>query len=98
MPESKSINRKEIGDRIKSLRQDRKISQEQMALDLHISRSTVSKIETDGRITSLEVLIQLSEYYHVSTDYILKGISDNTSISEELQAIIALLSSLVKRL
>ena len=98
MPESKSINRKEIGDRIKSLRQDRKISQEQMALDLHISRSTVSKIETDGRITSLEVLIQLSEYYHVSTDYILKGISDNTSVSEELQAIIALLSSLVKRL
>ena len=98
MPESKSINRKDIGDRIKSLRQDRKISQEQMALDLHISRSTVSKIETDGRITSLEVLIQLSEYYHVSTDYILKGISDNTSVSEELQAIIALLNSLVKRL
>ena len=98
MPDSKSINRKEIGDRIKSLRQDRKINQEQMALDLHISRSTVSKIETDGRITSLEVLIQLSEYYHVSTDYILKGISDNTSVSEELQAIIALLNSLVKRL
>lgn len=98
MPESKSISRKDIGDRIKSLRQDRKISQEQMALDLHISRSTVSKIESDGRITSLELLIQLSEYYHVSTDYILKGISDNTSVSEELQAIIALLNSLVKRL
>ena len=98
MPESKSINRKEIGDRIKSLRQDRKISQEQMALALHISRSTVSKIETDGRITSLEVLIQIADYYHVSTDYILKGISDNTSVSEELQAIIALLNSLVKRL
>ena len=98
MPDSKSISRKDIGDRIKSLRQDRKISQEQMALDLHISRSTVSKIESDGRITSLELLIQLSEYYHVSTDYILKGISDNTSVSEELQAIIALLNSLVKRL
>ncbi len=98
MPENKSINRKDIGDRIKALRQDRKISQEQMAFDLHISRSTVSKIETDGRITSLEALVQLSEYYHVSTDYILKGISDNTSVSEELQAIIALLTSLAKRL
>lgn len=98
MPESKSINRKEIGDRIKSLRQDRRISQEQMALDLHISRSTVSKIETDGRITSLEILIQLSEYYHVSTDYILKGISDNTSVSKDLQAIVASLNALVKRL
>lgn len=98
MPESKSINRKEIGDRIKSLRQDRKISQKQMALDLHISRSTVSKIEADGRITSLEALVQLSDYYHVSTDYILKGISENTSVAKELQAIIALLSSLAKRL
>ena len=98
MPENKSINRKEIGDRIKSLRQDRRISQEQMALDLHISRSTVSKIETDGRITSLEILIQLSAYYHVSTDYILKGISDNTSVSKDLQAIVASLNSLVKRL
>ncbi len=98
MPENVCINRKEIGERIKSLRQDRKISQEQMALDLHISRSTVSKIETDGRITSLEALVQLSEYYHVSTDYILKGISNNTNVSEELQAIIALLTSLAKRL
>lgn len=98
MPSNKSINRREIGDRIKSLRQDRRISQEQMALDLHISRSTVSKIEADGRITSLEVLVQLSEYYHVSTDYILKGVSESTGVAEELQAIIALLSSLAKRL
>ena len=98
MQENMCINRKEIGERIKLLRQDRKINQEQMALDLHISRSTVSKIETDGRITSLEALVQLSEYYHVSTDYILKGVTDNTSVLEELQAIIALLTSLAKRL
>lgn len=98
MPDNKSINRKEIGDRIKSLRQDRRISQEQMALDLHISRSTVSKIEADGRITSLEALLQLSDFFHVSTDYILKGVSENTGVAEELQAIIALLSALAKQL
>ena len=93
-----NINRREIGNRIQTLRRDRNISQEQAAMDLHLSRSTISKIETDGRITSLETLVQLSDYYHVSTDYILKGISEKTGVAEELQAIIALLTSLAKRL
>lgn len=93
-----SFNRKDIGNRIQTLRRDRNISQEQAAIDLHLSRSTVSRIETDGRITSLEDLVRLSEYYHVSTDYILKGSSNNTDVSKEIQAIIALLNSLAKRL
>lgn len=93
-----NINRREIGNRIQTLRHDRSISQEQAAMDLHLSRSTISKIETDGRITSLETLVQLSDYYHVSTDYILKGISEKAGVAEELQAIISLLTSLAKRL
>lgn len=92
------IDRKAIGERLQALRRGRNINQEQLALDLHISRSTVSKIESDGRITSLEILLLLSDYYHVSTDYLLKGVSNTYGISEELQLIIAHLTSLARRL
>ena len=61
--------------RIRDLREDRDISQQQMAEYLNISQSTYSRYESGYLDVPSEVLIKLAQYYGVSTDYIL-DISD----------------------
>jgi len=61
--------------RIRDLREDRDISQQQMAKHLNISQSTYSRYESGYLDVPSEVLIKLAQYYGVSTDYIL-DISD----------------------
>ena len=62
--------------RIRDLREDRDISQQQMAKHLNISQSTYSRYESGYLDVPSEVLIKLAKYYGVSTDYIL-DISDD---------------------
>lgn len=60
---------------IKDLREDNDLTQEYIAKYLSCSQSTYSKIETGKRPLSIDYLIRLSEFYRVSTDYIL-GLTD----------------------
>lgn len=61
--------------RLKDLREDRDLTQEELAKLLSFSTSACSKIERGERSLTAEVLITLSNYYNVSTDYLL-GITD----------------------
>jgi len=62
---------KEIASRLKRLREERGLSQEDVADKLDISRSAVSQIENEERgVSSLE-LASFSKLFEVSTDYIL---------------------------
>lgn len=61
--------------RIRELRDEYHISQLQVALKLGVSQETVSSYETGKSYPTVERLIILSEYFHVSTDYLL-GRSD----------------------
>lgn len=63
-----------IADRIQGLRKAKRISQEQLADETGVSRQAVSKWESGQSTPDLEKIIQLSEYFGVATDYILKGI------------------------
>lgn len=63
-----------IADRIQSLRKSKGISQEQLADVVGVSRQAVSKWESEQTIPDLEKVILMSEYFEVTTDYILKGI------------------------
>jgi transcriptional regulator with XRE-family HTH domain len=63
-----------IADRIQGLRKAKGISQEQLADETGVSRQAVSKWESGQSTPDLEKIIQLSEYFGVATDYILKGI------------------------
>ena len=62
--------------RLKELRKSRGISQQRLAMDLNISQNTVSRYETMEREAGYEMLIQLSDYFGVSIDYLL-GRTDN---------------------
>jgi transcriptional regulator with XRE-family HTH domain len=63
-----------IADRIQNLRKVKGISQEELADKVGVSRQAVSKWESEQSVPDLEKVIIMSEYFNVTTDYILKGI------------------------
>ena len=62
-----------IGERIYDLRNRNNMSQGNLADKLDVSRQTISKWENNMCLPEAEKLLQLSEIFGVSTDYILKG-------------------------
>ena len=62
--------------RIRDLREDRDITQKDIAEYLHIRQNTYSQYENGQRQLPIIVLISLAKYYNTSTDYIL-GLTDN---------------------
>lgn len=63
-----------IADRIQNLRKIKGISQEELADKVGVSRQAVSKWESEQSCPDLEKIILLSDYFDVTTDYLLKGI------------------------
>ncbi len=57
--------------RLKDLREDRDLKQKDVAEYLNIRQNTYSQYENGQRQLPIDVLIKLSKYYGVSTDYIL---------------------------
>ena len=68
-------------ERIRNLREDRDITQKQMALALNCSQQVYSNYELGQRDIPTDILIKLSKFYNVSTDYIL-GISNTPNIQK----------------
>ena len=60
-----------FGDRIRRLREERKLKQDQVAKMLCINRKAISHYENNLREPSFEMLVKMAELYHVSTDYLL---------------------------
>lgn len=61
--------------RIRDLREDRDLTQKQLADYLHIRQNTYSQYETGQRQLPLDMLIALARYYETSADYLL-GLTD----------------------
>ncbi len=57
--------------RIRDVREDRDLSQADIAKVLHTTQQQYSKIETGKADISGEKLILLAQYYNVSADYLL---------------------------
>ena len=63
-----------IADRIQHLRKVKGISQEELADKIGVSRQSVSKWESEQTSPDIEKIILMSNFFNVTTDYILKGI------------------------
>lgn len=78
-----------ISDRIQTLRKMKGISQEQLADVLGVSRQAVSKWESEQSNPDLEKIITMSDYFEVTTDYLLKGIEPiKESSKRKLNAVV----------
>ena len=63
----------EIGSKIKKSRIDAKLTQEQAAEALGISRQTISNWENERSYPDIVSVLKMSDLYGVSLDYLLKG-------------------------
>ena len=61
--------------RLKELREQRRLNQEGLAMELNVSQSTISAYEIGERTPDLETLISIANFFSVSLDYI-TGLSD----------------------
>lgn len=62
-------------ERLKELRLEKELSQDELAKALHINQRSISNWETGVRQPDYETLALIAEYFSVTTDYLL-GISD----------------------
>ena len=62
---------KDLGSRIKRLREELGISQQRLAALLGVSRSTISQIEIGVRKVSADELLKLSEIFNISVEQLL---------------------------
>ncbi len=70
----------ELGEKLKQLRINSRLTQTQVAKRLHLTTTSISGYENGTRYPSLSSLVRLAALYHVTTDYLLGY--DNTSLPD----------------
>lgn len=65
----------QLCERLKELRQESKLSQQEIANILEIRQQQYSRYESGTRELPIHLLVKLADFYEVSTDYLL-GRSD----------------------
>lgn len=58
---------------LRYIRKQRRFSQQKVAMDLHISRESLSYYENGKREPSLALLVEMSEYFNVSINFLITG-------------------------
>lgn len=84
-----------ISDRIQNLRKVKGITQEELADKAGVSRQAVSKWESGQSLPDLDKVVVMSEYFGVTTDYILKGIENPKQEEKKTDANISVIAATV---
>ena len=58
---------------LREIRKKRNLNQQKVALDLNISRESISYYENGQREPSFALLVEMSRYFNVSIDYLITG-------------------------
>lgn len=74
------MNRNMFACRLKQLRESNKLTQEELANKLGISRGSISYYEKRERFPDINVLFKVCEYFNVSADWILGLSNDNKTL------------------
>ena len=72
-----------LGERIYNLRNERNMSQGDLADALGVSRQSISKWETNSAVPELDKLVKLGEYFGVSMDALILGEQQGTQVQPE---------------
>lgn len=76
-----------LGERLFKLRKDKKLSQEEVAEKLNVTRQTISKWETDQSMPDFDKVVPLCELYGITPDELFIGLKKKeTSKNSELVA------------
>ena len=78
-----------FGQKLQQLRKARGLSQEDLAQQLSVTRQTISKWELDQSTPDLPYLAAISEYFGVTTDYLIKASPAGESASPPQDPVVA---------
>ena len=93
------LNQVEFGRRVADLRKAYRMTQEDLAEKLGVSKKHISEIERGLAACSIDLLMDMSFALRVSTDYLLTGDSKDIRITRaELLSVITQLSQIVQGL
>ena len=93
------FNQIEFGQRVEALRKENGYTLQQMADELNVSYEHYKKIENGNHGCSIALLLDISAFFDVSTDYLLTGRSFETlHIQKQLSAAQDILAGLMKDL
>ena len=85
----------EFGNRLRKLRKDRKLTQQQLAELLGVKNSVISFYEVGERIPSPDILRKLALALHVTADYLLgierTAILDATGLDEQDRLVVQMM-------
>lgn len=77
------FDKKACGRRLKKLRMEKHMHQNEVAAELGLSVDTISKLEQGRRAPSASVICMLVDFYRTSADYILLGVDGSGSVYDE---------------
>ena len=78
------MNQIKIGSFLKELRQEKGMTQEQLAEYLNVSNRSVSRWETGSNLPDLSMLITLAEYYDIAVGEIIDGKRKSEKMNEDV--------------
>jgi len=71
-----------MNNRIRELRIKHNLKQEELALHINTSQQTISRLERGEYVPTVDIIIDLANYFKVSVDYLL-NLSDSKYLYEE---------------
>lgn len=71
-----------LGEQIRSLRVNKGLNQVELAKILGVTKQSVSNWENENIMPSIDMLVKISNYFSVSTDYLL-GLSEKHSLNTD---------------
>lgn len=92
----------DFGEKLKSLRLQKHMTQEELSVRLGVTKSVISAYENNKRMPSYGILIQLSRTFSVTTDYLF-GLEEKHAIyvsgltDDEILAIVNLAKAMQQR-
>lgn len=61
-----------LGQRIKALRLEKELTQEELAVQLNVTKATISLYESNKRVPPLEKLLIITDIFEVTIDDLVK--------------------------
>ena len=83
----------EIGQRVKHLRTNKHLTQEKFAEAIDVTAKHVSSVETGKACLSIDKMIEISDFFDCSLDYLVKGCDTNDINAKIPPTILEILSS-----
>ena len=72
-----------LGDKVKMLRKEMRLTQQKLAMDIGVSQSTIGMIESNKQGASNDTLVKLASVLNTTVDYLLSDSTEKIDINDK---------------